>query len=92
MNADQLIHNYVVLPPSEADLTGFKINGTMRTKEVISGSDLGKGSRWTITKKDKNDVFTFRPVEAPHMVWVWTGKLRNLQTNFCPVRDENYQI
>lgn len=92
MIADQFTHNYVVLPPTEADLTGFKVTGTMRVREIISGSDLGKGSRWTVSKKDKNGVFTYKPVEAPHMVWVWTDKIGKLQTHFIPDRNENYQV
>jgi hypothetical protein len=90
--ADQFTHNYVVLPPTEADLTGFKVTGIMKTRGIISGSDLDKGDRWTITKKDANGVFTYKPLGAPHMVWTWTGQLDNLQTKFCPVRYENYQV
>lgn len=90
--ADQFTHNYVVLPPTEADLTGFKVTGMMKSRQIISGADLGINDRWTITKKDASGVFTFIPLGAPHVVWVWTGKLNNLKTDFCSVRNENYQV
>jgi hypothetical protein len=90
--ADQFVHNYVVLPPTEADLTGFKVGGLMKSKRVISGSDLGTGDKWAITKKDANGVFTYQPLGAPHMVWVWSGKIGNLKTFFKPIRNENYQV
>ena len=89
---DQFTHSYVVLPPTEADLTGFKVTGVMKSRTIISGADLGINDRWTVTKKDANGVFTYKPLGAPHMAWVWTDKLSNLQTKFCPVRYENYQV
>ncbi len=92
MIADQFVHNYVVLSPTEADLTGFKVTGLMESREITSGSDLGKGSRWWITKKDANGVFTYQPVGAPHMVWIWKDKISRLKTFFDPIRDENYQV
>ena len=90
MIVEQIPHNYVVLPPTQADLTGFKVGGLMRTNGVISGSDLGINSRWAVVSK-KHDVFTYRSVESPQTVWVWTGRIADLQTIFTPQADENYQ-
>lgn len=90
MIVEQITHNYVVLPPTQADLTGFKVGGLMRTKEVISGSDLGVNSRWVVVAK-KGNIFTYQSVESPQTVWTWTGQIKDLKTIFNPQTDENYQ-
>lgn len=59
-----LIRKYEVLPPTEADLSGFKPGITMIAKHALSGSDLGVDSHWTVLSISGTRNVVFRPLSA----------------------------
>lgn len=81
---DTLNISYQIVAATATDLSGFKEDIKMSSKNSIDGSDLGTGSNWTISKV-KNGNYHFQPLNARS---VWTHRicpLSDIRTNFLPL-------
>ena len=82
MIRDRFVHNYQITKATAGDLTGYERGNIMEMTKLLTGTDLGYNSRWTIKSIGKKILV--HPLNAPH---IWAKRLTTLQhirTHFTP--------
>lgn len=77
-----LTHNYEVVDPQTGDITGYRPGNYMEMARLLTGTDLGYNSRWTV--KRMNGTVDVHPLNAPSIWSKRTMTLKRVRTHFKP--------
>jgi hypothetical protein len=82
---DTVSANFVVIPPTPRDLTGFAPGIIMLLTQGLDSSDLGLGSKWTVEEINNGDI-TFHALGTPSVRNRRTCPRSDVNTHFTPRR------